>query len=115
MSAPEVNREQSLDLGRYMVAGIMALALSLAGVMGGYQLLGAAFGTADPEEGLTASPSAAPGCPPALEAADACDYDGGPAAPERAAGACIDYRGRDAVDAPTRETIEPASATEAER
>jgi hypothetical protein len=105
MKAPEVYREQSLDLGRYMVAGIVALALSLAGVMGGYRLLGAAFGTADPEEGLTASSLSAPGCPPALEAADACDYDGGPAA-GRAAGACIHDRGRDATDVPTRETID---------
>jgi hypothetical protein len=98
-----------------MAAGIMALALSLAGVMGGYRLLGAVFGTADPEEGLTASALAAPGCPPALEAADACDYDGGPAAPERAAGACTHDRGRDAADAPIREPIAPAPTTGADR
>ncbi len=108
-------REQSLDLGRYMVAGIMALALSLAGVMGGYQLLGAAFGTADPEEGLAASALAAPECPPDLEAADACDYDEGPAAPEQAAGACTHDRGRDAMDARIREPIVPASTAGAER
>jgi len=107
-------REQSLDLGRFMVAGIMALALSLAGVMGGYQLLGAAFGTADPEEGLAASALAAPACPPALEAADACDYDEGPAAPEPAAGACTHDRGRDTTDARIREPIVPASTAGAE-
>lgn len=115
MRAPEVYPVQSLDLGRYAVAGIMALALSLAGVMGGHRLLGAAFGTADPEEGLAASLAAAPQCSASLEAADACDYDGGPAAPARADTACAGGRARDAMDTPSRETAGPRSTTETER
>ncbi len=88
MRAPEVHPVASLKLGRYAVAGIMALALSLAGVMGGHQLLGAAFGTGDSDEALAVPAAEGSGCPPALQAADACDYDGDLALPDDKEEAC---------------------------
>ena len=90
MRAPEVYPVEPLQMAmaRFAVVGILALALSLAGVMGGYQLLGAAFGTGEADEALALPAADAAECPPALRAADACDYDGGAAAAGEDAEAC---------------------------
>ncbi len=81
MRAPDVYPVEPLEMARarYAVVGILALALSLAGVMGGHHLLGAAFGTGEADETLALVPADAAECPPAVRAADACDYDGDPA------------------------------------
>ena len=90
MRAPEVYPVEPLEMAmaRYAVVGILALALSLAGVMGGHQLLGAAFGTGEADEALALPVADAAECPPALRAADACDYDGDPALRGADATAC---------------------------
>jgi len=80
---PEVEPHRPPALGRYAVLGLLALALSLAGVMGGHHLLGQIFGPEDGDEAV-ASASAreeSPECPPTLRATDACDFDGDPRSP----------------------------------
>ncbi len=116
MRAPEEHPVNSLKLGRYAAAGVMALALSLAGVMGGYQLLGAAFGTEDPEDGVTASgPVEAAPCPAALAARNPCDD--GWAVPARLTGAppCAAPHARDMSAVPARGGAEPSLLEERER
>lgn len=109
MRAPEVDAVEPLKLGRYAVLGILALALSLAGVMGGHQLLGAAFGTGDPEDGLGGVPAAeGPGCPPALQVADACDYDGDGTPPGDHGDRCDGVLGDGVAAAADREGAAPA-------
>ncbi len=90
MRAPDVYPVEPLEMARarYAVVGILALVLSLAGVMGGHHLLGAAFGTGDAEEALALPLADAVECPPAVRAADACDYDGDPAPRGADASAC---------------------------
>ena len=90
MRAPDVYPVEPLEraMGWYALVGILALALSLAGVMGGHHLLGAAFGTGEADEALAVPPADAAECPPARQAADACDYDGGAAAAREGAEAC---------------------------
>ena len=115
MRAPDVYPVEPLEraMGWYALVGILALSLSLAGVMGGHHLLGAAFGTVEADEALAVPPADAAECPPARQAADACDYDGDlavrrgdasacgavhqpgvPATPARGSGAAITSGGR---------------------
>ena len=82
MRAPVTDPARTLNVGRYAAAGIMALALSLAGVLGGHQLIGAAFGVGDGEEAFALARGESLECPPDLRAMDACDYDGDAAPPE---------------------------------
>ncbi len=90
MRAPDVYPVEPLEraMGWYALVGILALALSLAGVMGGHHLLGAAFGTGEADEALALPPADAAECPPARQAADACDYDGDSTSRRADASAC---------------------------
>lgn len=88
MRAPEVDPVQSLRMGPYAMLGILALALSLAGVMGGHHLLGAAFGTGEPDEALALPIAGTPQCPGTLRGADACDLEGHATPPTEDADGC---------------------------
>ena len=81
---------QAVALGRYALFGALALALSLAGVMGGHHLLGKAFGLGDRDETFAHAFARedAPECPAHLRAADACDYDGETTGPDEEADGC---------------------------
>ncbi len=90
MRAPENSSMQAIALGRYALFGVLALALSLAGVMGGHHLLGKAFGLGDRDEtfAYASAQDDAPECPAHLQAADACDYDGETTGPDEEADGC---------------------------
>ncbi len=71
MRSPVVDPGGAPKLGWYAAVGILALALSLAGLLGGHQLLGAAFGNGDPEEVLAVPAVEASQCPQRMDAAGA--------------------------------------------
>lgn len=68
---------------RFGAVGVFALALSLAGVLGGHHLLGAALGVPEEKEAYALARDGGAECPPDLRAIDACDDDGEAGPPDR--------------------------------
>jgi hypothetical protein len=72
----------------YAVLGACALAVSLAGVMGGHQLVGRLFGAPEEEQAFALDRESDADCPAHLRAADACDYEGDGPVPRRRDDGC---------------------------
>lgn len=81
METRHARSEAMHTIGRFGVVGIFAMALSLAGVLGGHQLLGELLGV--PEEEVALAHDGDAECPPTLHANDACDSDSEAASPDR--------------------------------
>ncbi len=78
MRAQELERgwERARPPAGYALLGVFALALSLAGVMGGHHLAGKVFGVPEEDQAFALDRESDAECPAHLRAADACDYDG---------------------------------------
>ena len=84
----------------YAVLGVFALALSLAGVMGGHQLIGNLFGMPEEEQAFALDRESDTDCPAHLRGADACDYEGDGPVPRGGGESCGGDHEADAVSAP---------------
>ena len=101
-------RAQELDGGwgratpptGYAVLGVFALALSLAGVLGGHHLAGKVFGVPEEEPAFAFDRESDAECPAHLRAADACDYDGDAPARREGNGTCASDHEEEVGSAP---------------
>lgn len=72
---------------RFAVVSVLALGVSLAGVLGGHRVLASILWVPSDEEASAVSPTDGGECPADLHARDACDYDDDTAPPGLAWGA----------------------------
>ena len=75
MEGSESFREPVYNVRRYLLLGVLALAIPLAGLLGGHRLVAAIFGPGEDGETLAAPASLQDACPPDRYTADACDKD----------------------------------------
>ena len=109
MRAPELEGGwgRARPPARYGVLGVFALALSLAGVLGGHHLVGKVLGVPEEEPAFAFDRESDAECPAHLRAADACDYDGDAPTRREGNGRCAGDHEEEVVSAPH---VRPAAA-----